>query len=99
MDGDYYTNLLKRLWKAIKIKQLGKARNAILFPQDNAPASRSLISMVTRRDCNFELVDYTPLFSWLDLIWLSFVSQQVEKKHSTGTNDDENIPSIDDDDV
>lgn len=54
----YCTNMLRLLRKLIKTKNPGRLTKWVWFHQDSAPTHKSLISMVTVRDCIFELVEH-----------------------------------------
>ena len=51
---------VRLLWELIKMICPGKLMKGVLFPQNNTPACKSLVSMVAIPDCGFEIVDQPP---------------------------------------
>ena len=58
INREYYVNLLKQLRKAIKAIRCGKLTKWVLFPRDNAPAYKSVVTLAAMYDCGFTLLDH-----------------------------------------
>ena len=69
VTGDYYAELIRKLWAAIKEKRRGKLIHGLLRHQDNAPAHTSAVAMATIRECGFELLSQPP-YSPDSTVWL-----------------------------
>ena len=82
VDVDYYPNLLRQLRKETKSKRPGMLTKGVLFPQDNAPAHKSLVAMSAIRDSGFELFDH-PFYS-LDLAFSDFYLFSIMKTNLSG---------------
>ena len=55
----YYTNLLRQLQKAIKLKRPGELTKVVLFDPDNAPALKFVVAMSTVHGCGFKPIDHS----------------------------------------
>lgn len=62
INGDYCTNLLRPLRKAIKRKHPGKLEKNVLFYQDSVPTHTSLVSMDAVSGCGFKPDDNSPYY-------------------------------------
>ena len=60
INGDYYANLLQRLYDKIKEKQPHLAKKKVLFHQDNAPVHTSVIAMAKINEFEFKLLPQAP---------------------------------------
>lgn len=67
INEEYYPNLLRPLWKAIKTKHEGKLTKGVPFHQDSTSTHKSLLAIAVVHDCGFELVDYPNFSPGLDL--------------------------------
>jgi hypothetical protein len=60
VTGEYYSNLLTRLYEKICEKRPGLQKKKIIFHQDNAPAHKSVLAMGKLRDLHCELLERPP---------------------------------------
>jgi histone-lysine N-methyltransferase SETMAR len=59
ITGEYYSNLLNRLYIKIRKKRSGLPKK-IIFHQNNAPAHKSVLAMGKLRDLHYEFLESPP---------------------------------------
>ena len=60
INGQYYSDLLKRQRENIKKKRPEMITKGVLFHRDTSPSHSSMVAMATIRDCAFQLVPHPP---------------------------------------
>ena len=90
LTGEYYANVIKQLWVAIKEKQRGKLAAGVLLLHDNAPVHKSRVAQAALRECKFEQLNHPPYSP--DLAPSDYYLFRNLKSHLRGTrfrDDDE----------
>ena len=88
ITGEYYANVIKQLWVAIKEKRRGKLAAGVLLLHDNAPVHR--VAQAAIRECKFEQLNHPPYSP--DLAPSDYYLFRNLKSHLRGTrfrDDDE----------
>ena len=60
VTGEYYANVIKQLWVAIKEKRRGKLAASVLLLHDNAPVHKSRVAQAAIHECKFEQLNHPP---------------------------------------